>query len=429
MERTDHAAPASKIGRLRAALLELLTEHERDGALPTSARFLFYELVQRGVVSKEKSGARRPDQDMHVALTDLREGCQVPWDWIVDETRSLDSWHVARTVAQWALDVLPQAKLDPWDGGAPLILTESRSLAGVLRDLAGDYAVPIAATNGQCGGFLRTEIAPTLRPRRRVLYLGDWDRSGNLIEANTRTVLERKAGALRWERLALTENQVGRYSLPKIIKHDRRYKDGGAHEAVETDFSATGSTSCCPNRSLAFWNVRRASAPPSDACCSSAPHERGPPATEARRHRRRSPPQSHRWPILAAAHRNAGITSMASLEPLGPPRDRSPRHRAAAPWRPRQRHPDRDLRPVREIRGRPARHRARAARGRGARIHRVHCPGPGRQCRVPIAAQVPAHLPADRPRRGNPRMAPHRQHGRRGTHRETGKAIAQPRRG
>ena len=82
----------SKIGRLRAALLELLTEHERDGALPTSARFLFYELVQRKILSKERStSGRRPDQDMSDALTDLRENGDVPWAWIVDETRSLDS--------------------------------------------------------------------------------------------------------------------------------------------------------------------------------------------------------------------------------------------------------------------------------------------------------------------------------------------------
>ena len=60
-EPKEKMAPArhqSKIGRLRAALLELLAEHERDDALPTSARFLFYELVQRGILSKERKDAR-----------------------------------------------------------------------------------------------------------------------------------------------------------------------------------------------------------------------------------------------------------------------------------------------------------------------------------------------------------------------------------
>jgi hypothetical protein len=48
-------------------------------------------------------------------------------------------------------------------------------------------------------------------------------------------VLEREVGKLRWERLALTREQVEQYDLPVIIKHDRRFADGGAHEAVETE--------------------------------------------------------------------------------------------------------------------------------------------------------------------------------------------------
>jgi len=90
----------SKIGRLRIALRELLTEHERDGALPTSGRFLFYELVQRGIISKERKaqGGRRPGQNMNEALMDLRERGDVPWEWIVDETRSHDDYRGASTL-------------------------------------------------------------------------------------------------------------------------------------------------------------------------------------------------------------------------------------------------------------------------------------------------------------------------------------------
>jgi hypothetical protein len=41
---------------------------------------------------------------------------------------------------------------------------------------------------------------------------------------------------LQWERLMLTEAQVARHRLPKIIKHDQRFKNGGGvHEAVETE--------------------------------------------------------------------------------------------------------------------------------------------------------------------------------------------------
>jgi hypothetical protein len=225
----------SKIAELRSALFELLSEHKRDGALPTSPRFLFYELVQQGILSKEQKGARRPDQDLHVALTQLRESGTVDWDWIADETRSLDDFTGSPTVRQWMLSVLPAAKLDPWDDDPPLILTESRSLAGVLRALVRQFGVLIAATNGQRGGFLHTKIARVLRFEQRVLYLGDLDLAGGQIEDNTRRVLEQEVGELTWERLALTREQVDQYDLPVIEKHDRRYSDGHPHEAVETE--------------------------------------------------------------------------------------------------------------------------------------------------------------------------------------------------
>jgi hypothetical protein len=231
----------SKIGALRDLLLALLQEHERDGTIPTNARFLFYELVQRGQLSKERKGVRRPDQDLHDALTDLREDGRIPWDWIVDETRSLDSYTGHPSVKQGVLAHLGWIELDPWLGDAPLVLTESRSLAGVLRSVASEYRVRIAATNGQCGGFLRTEIAPSLQGDSRIIYLGDLDLSGDQIEANTRRVLEQESGAeLDWERLALTHTQVREYGLPVIVKNDRRYKDGHTHEAVETEAISQG---------------------------------------------------------------------------------------------------------------------------------------------------------------------------------------------
>jgi hypothetical protein len=225
----------SKIGALRDLLVALLQEHERDGALPTSARFLFYELVQRGQLSKTSTGVRRPDQNLHDALMDIREDGRVSWDWIVDETRSLDDYTGYPTIKQGVVSGLPYIVLDPWRERAPLVLTESRSLAGVLRAVVHDYACRVSATNGQVGGFLRTDIAPRLQPNDCVLYLGDLDLAGGQIEANTRSVREVGGSALRWERLALTERQVSEHNLPTIVKRDRRYKDGHPHEAVEIE--------------------------------------------------------------------------------------------------------------------------------------------------------------------------------------------------
>jgi hypothetical protein len=234
-ERPKRRVRVSKIEAIRQALRELLAEHQRDSALPTSARFLFYELVQRGIIAKHPSGKRRPDQDMSDALIDIRESGEIPWDWIVDETRSLSYFDGYPSIKEGLLDYLSVIHHDPWDGRPPMILTESRSLAGVLRSLCSEYRVRIAATNGQCGGFLHTVVVPALKPMTQVLYLGDFDLCGNQIEKNTWRVFERKVGELDWERIALTEEQVAQYRLPKITKHDRRYNDGHPHEAVETE--------------------------------------------------------------------------------------------------------------------------------------------------------------------------------------------------
>src|SRR5258708_37464218 len=94
----------NKSGRLRKAVYERWQQHEEDDALPTSGRFLFYELVQAGIISKTKPKrtdgrkGRRPDQDMSDALTVLREEGYIPWNDIVDETRDLTQWQVYNSI-------------------------------------------------------------------------------------------------------------------------------------------------------------------------------------------------------------------------------------------------------------------------------------------------------------------------------------------
>src|SRR5262249_32143451 len=128
-------APETKIGRMRKIIFDLLQEHEAAGTIPTSARFLFYELVQRGILSKAKDGARPPDDWAHGRRPDLRGRGVAPGGGMVDETRWRDVFTGGASVQEGMPSVLEQARLAPWRGDPPLVLTESRSLAGVLRPL------------------------------------------------------------------------------------------------------------------------------------------------------------------------------------------------------------------------------------------------------------------------------------------------------
>jgi hypothetical protein len=245
----DHdllSAPDSKRGKLQRACLKLLREHERDKALPTNGRFLFYELTQRGVVPKHSVGKRQPRQDVTDALTYLRDQGIIPWSWIDDTTRSVDIWRYARSVYEYAADAIKRARIDVWNGEPPpLYLFESRAAWGVSRDLCSEYLVPNAPSGGQCRGFLINEVAPLLkRNNRRVRYVGDYELRGpaDQIEAHTRRILEQETGRTftpeTWKKIALTAAQVRarpRLRKEEITKYDKRYKPPKAYRAVECE--------------------------------------------------------------------------------------------------------------------------------------------------------------------------------------------------
>jgi hypothetical protein len=239
------SGPDTKKGKLQRACLAILREHQADGALPTSGRFIFYEMLSRSVIPKlyyypnGRRKPRTPAQDVAEASYHLREVGLVPWEWIVDETRDLASWSYAESVYRYVENGLSHARIDLWDGKPPpLILSESRSLAGVLKHIAGTYLCPIAATNGQVGGFVHTDLGPLVGrangATQRVFYLGDLDFSGGQIEANTRKVLSRY-GDLEWERIAVTEKQAHSHSLTPISKPDKRFRPVRYYDAIETE--------------------------------------------------------------------------------------------------------------------------------------------------------------------------------------------------
>jgi hypothetical protein len=263
LEHVGLSRPNTAAGKLQRIALAWLKEKERRGEIPTSMRFVFYELEQQGHVSKRamrKDGGpskRKPDQNLCEAITLLREVGLVPWDWIVDETRAVTDWRFDESVRDYLIESVDYACLDRFPGlSQPLIICESRGVGGVLsRGVAHDYLVTVAPVGGQCAGFLRTMVAPLLsNPRgRHVIYIGDYDLAGDGIEANSKRVLEQAsgfkfhdeptAGRNSWERLALTKEQceqLKREGVSPIRKEDRRHKDRRPHEAFECEALGQG---------------------------------------------------------------------------------------------------------------------------------------------------------------------------------------------
>jgi len=229
-------------GQMRRWVYELWRQHKDEGLLPTSARFLYYELVAAEKIQKDagftKDGKKkRTDQRLISALTALREKGYIPWEDIVDETRSVTGFRRPRNLKEAVENTLRRSHVSLWlSQSPPIVICESRSLLGSIRDLCEEYQVPAASTNGACNGFLRTKLKDEFEEygSNQVLYLGDWDFSGGQIEDNSKRVLEDVLGRdLIWERIAVTEDQVQEFGLTVVQKYDERTKS--THDAVETE--------------------------------------------------------------------------------------------------------------------------------------------------------------------------------------------------
>jgi hypothetical protein len=231
--------------RTREVVLALLRQHERDDALPTNGRFVFYELEQVGKATKPLPGDTRPNrrrsigwppgsQDITDALTELSEAGVIPWSWIVDESRSISTWTDAVSVTEYLLERLEKGfRLRPWgDGLGPLVICEADATAGVLDRIARRYLVPITGTRGNANRFLRVEVAPVAFDRD-VIYLGDEDFSGGHIERNTEAILRDEGWDGAWERIAMTQELARRFHIDPILKTDGRTKE--TYEAIEVE--------------------------------------------------------------------------------------------------------------------------------------------------------------------------------------------------
>jgi hypothetical protein len=241
----------TKCGRVRELLLERLREHEAtpDG-LPTTPRFLFYELEQAGQATKkcldkngEKNRAARNfgwppgSKDITDELTAMRDEGVIPWDWIADVERNLSQWDCFKNADACVHDALKYFSLNPWEPHEPpLILAESKSVALVLKKVVSSYLCPISGLGGHSSGHLRTTIAPLLWGSRRVFYLGDHDDCGHVIEKHTQDVLEDQTGhEIKWTRIGLTETQIQERGIQSIEKIDERYGDKTPRECWELE--------------------------------------------------------------------------------------------------------------------------------------------------------------------------------------------------
>jgi hypothetical protein len=199
-----------------------------EKAQPITGRGIGYKLFIIGLIASMKTGDM---QSVYRLLKEAREKGFIPWEWIVDETRSLERIATWDDPEQYAKNVASSYRRDFWNQ-QPLrvqVWSEKGTVRGVLRPVLDRYAVAFSVVHGFNSATAVHDAAEDDDGRELiVLYVGDIDPSG--LYMSEIDLPKRLAGYgghhITLKRIALTREQVTNLpSCPATDKHkDPRYK-------------------------------------------------------------------------------------------------------------------------------------------------------------------------------------------------------------
>jgi hypothetical protein len=174
---------------LRQACKERLQETQ-----PATVRSVAYYLfnVLQLIPSMEKKYVQRVGDEIRQA----REQEDIPWEWVVDESRQLEKRPSWNDPEEFIESVIPQYRLDYWEQQpyAVEVWSEKSTVSGTLRPVMRSYGVGYRSMHGFTSATKIHDIADltlSLEKPLRVLYVGDFDPSGmSMSEVDLQTRLE-----------------------------------------------------------------------------------------------------------------------------------------------------------------------------------------------------------------------------------------------
>jgi hypothetical protein len=228
---TEHFEPCSKKGRGKAKRsLDLIDAMyvAAEAAQPITGRGIEYKLFTAGLIP---SMARSEMQRVYRLLKEAREHGDIPWEWIVDETRSLERTSTWNDPVAYARCVARSYRRDFWNQ-QPVrveVWSEKGTIRGVLQPVLDQYAVGFRVMHGFSGATTVHDVAQGDKDLELiVLYVGDYDPSGMFMsQIDLPKRLTEYGGAhITLGRIALTREHVGELpSFPATDKHkDPRYE-------------------------------------------------------------------------------------------------------------------------------------------------------------------------------------------------------------
>jgi hypothetical protein len=221
----EYFEPSSKKGRGRAQKsIDLIAAMytAAEAAQPITGRGVGYKLFTSGFIP---SMARSEMQRVYRLLKEAREQGDLPWEWIVDETRALEKVSSWEDPEKYAQCVARSYRRDFWTQQPRRIevWSEKGTVRGVLGPILDAYGVGFRVMHGFSGATTIHDVAQDDDGRQLiVLYVGDFDPSGMwMSERDLPDRLKRYGGNdIKVRRIAITAIQTR--SLPSFPATDKR---------------------------------------------------------------------------------------------------------------------------------------------------------------------------------------------------------------
>ena len=204
---------------VRAAIKSVL---EADH--PQTVRQVFYQLVVRDAIEKTE---KEYQGTVIRLLSEMRLTGQIPWGWIIDESRRTRTTQTFASIADALADTAKYYRRSALRESDVYIeiWSEKEALSGIIWDEAGEYDVPVVISKGMpsltqvYGSFINIRRAAEAGKESYLYQFGDHDPTGCLIPKSIEARLdefcrEHDCKPPFVERIALTEDQVKQYRLP-----------------------------------------------------------------------------------------------------------------------------------------------------------------------------------------------------------------------
>jgi hypothetical protein len=222
-QRKPSVASRAELAALDEALVRITASNQ-----PITVRGVFYRAVAEGLVPKDEAKGYRVVQRR---LVKLRVEGDIPYGWITDGSRTVHGYVRYQDADEFARNVKFRYRQDYWRDADEYVevWVEKEAMVGVLKPaILDEVGLNLHVTRGFPSLTYLQEAAEEINCEWRPVYvyvLTDFDPSGrNIAERIEEELTERCFDAdLHVERIAVTEDQIQRYSLPtRPTKKSRR---------------------------------------------------------------------------------------------------------------------------------------------------------------------------------------------------------------